>query len=221
MQPGVVEEVRVPLRTAGYRWLPGHRIRVALASSLWPVLWPSPFPATFRVHHGLAMPSRLELPVVPPAGGPGDAEVPSFRTEPPDLHWPTAEPLDAAGPAVTDPPVWRIEEDVIANSVTVHVHDGGETIVPDGRRLYAAETLRMTAWDEDPARAELDAHVVYRWQEHEPGRSGELTRIEIHADSQQTSTATDFDLTVRLEVDVDGARFFERVWSERIPRHLV
>ncbi len=227
MRPGHVEEVRVPLRTAGYRWLPGHRIRVALASSLWPVLWPSPFAATFAVHRGPATPSRLELPVIPPAGGPGDAAVPAFRTEQPHLQWPVAEALDGAGPASADPPVWRIEEDVIAGSVTVHVHDGGETIVPDGRRLYAAETLRLTAWDDDPARAELDAHVVYRWQEREPGRDGERTRdgaltyIEIRADARQTSTASDFDLAVRLEVDVDGARFFERVWSERIPRHLV
>ena len=44
---------------------------------------------------------------------------------------------------------------------------------------------------------------------------GELTRIEIRATARQTSTATDFDLTIRLEVDVDGTRFFDRDWSER------
>ena len=93
--------------------------------------------------------------------------------------------------------------------------------MPDGRRLYAAETLRMTAWDTDPARATLEAHVIYRWQEVEAARNGELTRIEIRADSLQTSTLTDFDLTVSLEVDVDGVRFFERTWHEVIPRHLV
>ena len=54
----------------------------------------------------------------------------------------------------------------------------------------------MTAWDADPARAELDADVVYRWQEREVGRDGDLTRIEIRADARQTSTATDFDLAV-------------------------
>ncbi|MGK2852416.1 MAG: CocE/NonD family hydrolase [Candidatus Limnocylindrales bacterium] len=221
LRPGVVEEVRVPLRTAGYRWLPGHRLRVALASSLWPVLWPSPFPGVFEVHRGPATPSRLELPVIPPAGGPGDARVPAFRLEPPALVWPTAEALDGDGPASTDASVWRIDEDVIGGSVTVHVHDGGEDVVPDGRRLYAAETLRMTAWDANPARAELEAQVVYRWQEREPDRDGALTRIEIRADSRQSSTATDFDLAVRLEVDVDGARFFERDWHEVIPRHLV
>ena len=68
LEPGVVEAIRVPLRTAGYRWAAGHRIRIALASQQWPVLWPSPLPATFSVRRGAATPSRLELPVIP-AGG--------------------------------------------------------------------------------------------------------------------------------------------------------
>jgi putative CocE/NonD family hydrolase len=221
MRPGVVEVVRIPLRTAGYRWLPGHRVRLALSSSLWPVLWPSPFPATFHLHRGPTAPSRLELPVVPPAGGPGDVPAPAFKTDPPILTIPMADPADGGGPALADPPAWRIEEDVIAGSTTVHIHDGGETIAPDGRRLYAAETMRLTAWDAQPARAEMDARVVYRWQEREAGRGKTLTNIEIRADSLQTSTAADFDLSVRLEVDVDGVRFFEREWRETIPRHLV
>ena len=221
LRSGVVEEIRVPLRTAGYRWRPGHRVHLAVASSLWPVLWPSPTPATFHLHRGGSTPSRLVLPVVPAAGGPGDAPVPAFRMRPPELRWPDPVPLDGGGPAAPDDPVWRIEEDVIAGTVTVHVHDGGESLVPDGRRLYAAETLRMTASDGDPARAELDGRVVYRWQEREVDRGGTLTPIEIRADARQTSTATEFDLAVRLEVDVDGERFFERDWHEVIPRHLV
>ena len=219
--PGRIETVRVPLRTAGYRWHAGHRVRVAIASQQWPVLWPSPFPATLVVHRGPATPSRLELPVIPPAGGDGDAAVPAFKIDPPILDWPEADPLDGRGPAVADTPAWRIEEDVIAGSTTVHVHDGGESIVPDGRRLYSGETLRMTAWDDDPGRAELIAHVVYRWQERDPGHDDRLTDIEIRADSTQTSTTTDFELEVRLEVDVEGERFFERDWRETIPRQLV
>jgi len=220
--PGRIEPIRVPLRTTGYRWAPGHRLRVAVASSLWPVLWPSPLPATFELHHGGATPSRLELPVVPPAGGPGDTPVPAFRSDPPDLSWPVPAPAaDGQGPARADPPVWRIDEDVLAGSTTVHIHDGGEDLLPDGRRLYAAETLRLTAWDDDPARGELEAEVVYRWQDREVDRDGELTRIEIRADASQTSDATAFDLSVRLEVDVDGERFFERTTTDRIPRELV
>ncbi len=221
LRPGVVEQVEIPLRTAGYRWLAGHRLRVAVASSLWPVLWPSPHPATLRVHRGPATPSRLVLQVVPPAGADGDLPVPAFKTDPPDLSWPSPEAADGAGPAASDPPQWLIEEDVLDGSTTVRFHDGGEEIVPDGRRLYAAESIRMTAWDEDPARVELDADVVYRWQEREVDRDGELTRIEIRAVSRQRSTVSDFDLSVQLEVDVDDHRFFERRWEEHIPRQLV
>jgi hypothetical protein len=78
----------------------------------------------------------------------------------------------------------------------------------------------LTAWDDEPARAELVGTVVYRWQEREADRD-DLTMIEIRADALQTSTVDAFDLAVRLEVDVDGERFFERDERERIPRHLV
>ena len=207
MEPGHVEEIRVPLRHVGYRFEPGHRVRVSVASSAWPVVWPSPSPASFELHRGPATPSRLVLPEIPAAGGPGDLPVPAFKTTPPDVR-------AVGGEGAWDRPVWRIEDDVIAGTVTVTIHDGGEDVLEDGRRLYAAETLRLTASDKDPASARLEADVVYRWHEiaHE---------IEIRARSLQTSDAEAFDLSVDLEVDLDGERLFERAWRERIPRHLV
>ncbi len=120
----------------------------------------------------------------------------------------------SAAKGAWDTPAWRIEEDVIAGTVTVTIHDGGEDVLEDGRRLYAAETLRLTASDKDPASARLEADVVYRW--HEIAHD-----IEIRARSLQTSDAEAFDLSVALEVDLDGERLFERAWQERIPRHLV
>jgi putative CocE/NonD family hydrolase len=207
LEPGRVEEVTVPLRTAGYRFAPGHRIRVSLASSAWPIIWPSPYPATFEVHLGAATPSRIVLPVVPRAGGPGDVRVPALKTTPPDLR-------EVAPDGESDPPRWTIVEDVLDGSVTVTIHQGGEEVLHDGRRLYAAETLTMTAWDADPARAVMDADVVYRWQE-----AG--APIEIRARSIQRSTETAFELEVRLEVTLDGATFFERLWTEAVARDLV
>ena len=204
---GAVEEISIDLRPAGYRWQPGHRIRVTVASSAWPVIWPSPFPCEFALHHGPATPSRLVLPVVPPAGGPDDATVPAFKTTPPAL------PV-VGGEGAGDEPTWRITDDVIAGTVTVTIHDGDEDILEDGRRLYSAETLTITASDADPAKASLDADVVYRWHDHE-------FKTEIQARSTQTSDAETFRLTVDLEVDVDGERFFERTWQESVPRRLV
>ncbi len=207
LEPGRVEEVRMVMRPTGYRFLAGHRIRVSVASSAWPVIWPSPYETTFELHHGAATPSRLVLPVIPPAGGPGDVPVPAFKTTPPD-----APAFDGGGS--TDGPVWRVSDDVMAGTVTVSVHDGGEDLLEDGRRLYAAETLTMTAFDADPARAILDADVVYRWWEH-------AFETEIRARSTQTSDAEAFHLSVDLEVDLDGEPFFRRSWNETIERRLV
>lgn len=205
--PGRIETIHVPMRTAGYRFGAGHRIRVSIASSYWPVLWPSPYPATFELHRGEATPSRLVLPVVPPAGSDGDLPLPAFKTTAPDIP-------EIGGPGTEDPPIWRIDEDVLAGTTTVTIHGGGGWDLADGRHLYAAETLVLTASDDHPATASMDADVLYRWHEV-------ANRIEIRARFVQTSTATDFDLSVDLEVDLDGERFFERHWGERIPRHLV
>jgi len=133
--------------------------------------------------------------------------VPAFKTTPPTL------PV-VGGDGAVDEPSWRITDDVIAGTVTVTIHDGDEDILEDGRRLYSAETLTITASDADPAKASLDADVVYRWHDHE-------FKTEIQARSTQTSDAETFRLTVDLEVDVDGERFFERTWQESVPRRLV
>ena len=207
LEPGRVESIRIEMRPAGYRFASGHRIRVSLASSAWPVVWPSPFAAEFEVHRGPAMPSRLVLPVVPPAGGPGDVPVPAFKTTPPD------EP-HVGGEGSADDPIWRITDDVIAGSVTVTIHDGGEDVLDDGRRLYAAETMTLTAFDADPARAILDADVVYRWHDGDH-------LAEIRARSTQTSDASAFQLSVDLDVALDGEPFFRRTWAETVERRLV
>ena len=52
------------MRATAYRFLPGHRIRLSVASSYWPVVWPSPFAAEYapasRRRRGRG--SRLVLP---------------------------------------------------------------------------------------------------------------------------------------------------------------
>ena len=75
-----------------HRFKAGHRIRLAVSESLWPLVWPSPRVATLTLAHGV---SRLELPVRPAAHdppfpipqNPSDKKPPAGRT-----------PLAAAGP---------------------------------------------------------------------------------------------------------------------------
>lgn len=197
-------EVRIPLRTTGYRFTPGNRIRLTALTSYWPVLWPSPLPGQLRVHHGPATPSRLELPVLP-ASIP-TLEPPAFLTEPAGLR--------GVGGSEEDPPEWRIEEDVLAGTVTVTIYEGGAAVGEDGSRVYSSERLVLRASDPDPAHASLDTDVLYRW-------TGDGFGVDIRATGSIASDAEAFDARVELDVHLDGQPFFARAWSERIGRRLV
>jgi uncharacterized protein len=203
LEPGRRYEIRIPLRASGYRFLPGHRIRVSVASGMWPIVWPSPLPCELTIHHGAATPSRLDLPVIPPATE--DEMQPTIV----ELPRPSAEAA-----AEDDPPTWRIVDDVIAGTVSVEVSEGGTSELADGRSLYAGEALTMTASDANPAVARLETRVVYRWRE--------LTfATEIVAVGSVISDAETFSVDLDLDVAVDGKPFFHRRWEERIPRRLV
>jgi uncharacterized protein len=203
-RPLATEAVRIPLRTTGYRFAAGHRIRLTVLTSCWPVLWPSPLPGELRVHHGPGAPSRLVLPVLPssvPA-----LEPPAFRTEPAGLR--------DVGSDDEDPPVWRIEQDVIGGTVTVTLGEGGASILEDGSRVYSSERLVLRASDADPAHARLDSEVVYRW-------TGNAFDVDIRASGDIASDEGAFDVRVDLDVRLDGQPFFAREWQERIPRNFV
>jgi hypothetical protein len=198
------EEVRIPLRTTGYRFSPGHRVRLTVLTSYWPVLWPSPLPGELRVHRGPAAPSRLILPALPDDAA--ALPVPAFRTGPVVMR--------EVGSYEGDEPEWRIEQDVLRGTVAVTIFDGGASTQEDGSSLYSSERLVLTASDRDPARASLESDVVYRW-------AGFGARADIRARGTISSDAGAFDVRVALDVVLDGEPFFGRAWRERIPRNLV
>ena len=203
LEPGAVTTVRVGMRSTAYRFLPGHRIRLSVASSYWPVIWPSPFSAEYGLHLGGDADSRLVLPTI----GGGSLPVPPFKT--------TSAGLRSIGSSTDEPPTWRVTDDVIAATVTVTSSEFGEVILPDGSSsLYTGERLEMTASDAEPAYARLHNEVVYRVRDHG-------SEILIEASGTMRSTESDFHMNVGLRVTMDGAPFFERGWLETIPRRLV
>ena len=178
-------QVEIALRATGYRYAPGHRIRLSVASAYWPVIWPSPYPGELEVHLGG---SYLVLPTIPAEAG---LPTPAFRTESAGLP-------DAGSRDAEDAAVWQIREDVLAGTVTVTTGSGATTVLPDGTRSYSSELLEMTAADGDPAHARMRTDVVYRLDQD--GRA-----ISVRANGLMTSTETEFDLTVDLDVTLDGS----------------
>ena len=207
--PGEVYEVRVKMKATGYRFLPGHRIRLSVASAYWPVVWPSPYPADNVLYRGADTPSRLILPTLPGGGAASGISAPpppAFKMSPPALI--------EIGEESVPVPVWQEIRDVIQQSVIVKVFNGDTSILPDRTRIYTSEMLEMTASERDPANVKLYNEVVYELDEN-----GYQTRI--HATGSIRSTVTDFHVDVQLRVELNGSLFFQKSWLESISRNLL
>ena len=86
--------------------------------------------------------------------------------------------------------------------------------MPDGTRLYSAESHDMTASDADPARARMASRIRYVLERDGHG-------IEVDVDADTTSTLDAFDLDLLLTVRLDGEPFHSARTEESIPRDLV
>jgi uncharacterized protein len=208
--PGDRTEAVVRLNDIAHSFPVGNRIRVAVATAYWPIVWPAPEPVTLGVYTGA---STLELPVRPPQAG--DAELRPF-----DI--PEEGPGEAA--KVRRPSTRRrtVERDVPSGDVVYRVfNDGGEF---DGAALVHFEDIALHAGfavsqryrigESDPlsARAEMTAHAVLRRGSWTPELRG---RVELRA------TRDAFVVTARLTANEGDEEIFTRAWEETIPRDLV
>jgi hypothetical protein len=205
LEPGRDYEVQLRLRSAGHRFLAGHRLRLSLATEHWPVAWPAPGDAALTIGRGPGAPSRLELPLAPRDAA--TVAPPAFRTTPPALA--------SFGSDEAAPSTWTVTEDRLAETVTVATYEASTSGLPDGRStLFLSEALAMTASDRLPGTGRFENTCEYR-----------LTRdgldVFVVADGTTLAGAEAFEMAAGLRVEVDGEPVFERRWEERIPRDLL
>jgi hypothetical protein len=187
----------VRLKPCAYRLAPGHRLRLTVGSTQWPLLWPSPFAHTLTVLGG-----SLALPVAPSGTGPP----PAWLTEPcPETAWP--------GQYQELPSVWRYTDDVLGATRTCHLFGGDEQVLPDGTRIRAQEAFAITANRRDPADHKVEQHIEYQLIQ-------DGADVRVRSAGKLSSDQDDFHLELSLIVDLDGAPFFARTWSERVKRNL-
>ncbi|MHB8505136.1 MAG: CocE/NonD family hydrolase, partial [Acidimicrobiales bacterium] len=147
MVTGEKEVVALPLKAIGHRFEAGHRIRLAVSTTLWPWVWPAPQPAALTLVCGAA--SRLELPIREPQAedeallpfGPPE-KLPSMAVETLERH-PTSR---------------RIIQDLATSGAAV-VFDwdvGGRTRLPDGLEMDGRNVTTYSIREGDP----LSARVV-------------------------------------------------------------
>ncbi|HEY3766418.1 MAG TPA: CocE/NonD family hydrolase [Gaiellales bacterium] len=188
--------VELPLMATGWRFRPGHRIRVAVAANDWPCLWPLPG------HHDLAVTTAVELAL---PGLPADAAPYAAEDDIVPVTAPEAVGHDR-------PSTWRITTDVITGRCGVDASDHSAFELPeDGMLCEEAHRYHTSALDDDPlsARAEGRTRLRVRTSEHD---------VEARARGRFSATATEFVVDLELDVRRDGVRLHRRRWRERIPR---
>ena len=195
--------VEIQLNGMAQSFPPGHRLRVAVSTSYWPVVWPPPRPVRMTIHpEG----SELLLPVRP---RPADEISPVFgRPE-------GAEPLRTTRqvPGEQD---WRVSRNLVDLSGRLDVvKDLGtvrfEDIDLDVSRS-AHETYSFTGSDVDSVRGETLWDIGFArdgWSAHA------TTRTVL------TSTATDFHVYAELDAFEGRERIHSQTWSTTIPRDHV
>ncbi len=207
--PGKRYRVHVALNDVAWAFPAGHRLRVAISSAYWPIVWPPPEPVVLTLFAGA---STLELPVRPPC-----AEDASLRVFEPPERAPSEEPR-----RLRPAPFRRTIEHDLATHETICtlVSEGGDL----GAALARVEaidlevghtiTRRYRIGETDPlsARAEMEQRTLFR-------RGAWAARIETR--SRLSSTRKAFRFEAELEAYEGQEPVFARSWDFEIPRDLV
>ena len=199
LEPGHLYRLRIQLDDIAYAFPAGHRLRLAISTSYWPLLWPSPEQARITLIPGK---SRLLLPRRPRR----EEDAPRF--EPPEA----SPPLDQE--ELRPPRSERSFSRDLATGVTVqHLFndDGAYRNREHGLEYASLCRESYSIHPDDP----LSAEAVCAWTQT-LGRGDWQVRSE--AKTKQWADREFFFIKASLEAFEGDERLFTRSWRRRIPR---
>ena len=201
VHPGKAMEVTVRLNDLGWRILPGHHLRLALSTQMWPMAWPLPQEATVSID--LAA-SRLELPVLGPK---------SSGTPTPDLGAPqAADPLPHRVVRQGSGSRKQVHDPLSQEHLLEVKADAGEIeFETTGLRYSSTSSQRYRIVEGDP----LSACVEYR---ADFTFAREDWQVRTESLLVVTCDATQFRLDGCIAAYEGTEVVCERTWEEHIPR---
>lgn len=202
LEPGQRYTVRLQLNDIGYAIPKGHRLRIALSTAYWPILWPSQETAQLTLFAG-----ALELPV--------------RNRQPEDAHVTFGPPLAPPhlGRTVLRPGkvIRTVSRDIATGVASMEIFndEGVSRIDENGIVTEDYKSLSFRIADDDPLSARAEAHVKLI----NANTEGWNSRVETH--STVSCTATAFFVEADLHAFEDEQRMFSRSWTKSIPRQLL
>jgi uncharacterized protein len=197
MIPGEVHELEIQLFCVGYRFEPGHRIRIVVTNADFPVIWPSSHPMTTTLFTGGDHASHVALPVLPVS--------PGYRSGDDPPHASPEEEARRRTPRSAPEGLPWLE-------VTEDLENGGHTAVSN----LPGVRLRCQVRDDDPATASMMVSGTRRERDERDGRV-----VEVHAEGGLRSTESHFILDIEATLRENGREIRSRRWKDEIRRRLV
>ncbi|WP_106247010.1 CocE/NonD family hydrolase [Allonocardiopsis opalescens] len=200
--PGRRYHTTVQLNGVAQVFPPGHRIRLSLSTSYWPLAWPPPEPVLLTVH---TEGSALTLPVRPAAGAEEDGGRPFEEPE-------GAPPI---GTTQLSPPEesWTVRRDLVSYNSTLEIVKDRGRVRFDGigleARRRAYERYDSVADDFTSARGESAWTMAFSRGDWE---------VRTETRTVLSCTAGEFRLHATLDGYEGGRRVFSREWNESLPR---
>ncbi|RWA96759.1 MAG: CocE/NonD family hydrolase [Mesorhizobium sp.] len=198
MKPGETVAVELVLDACGYRFAPGHRLRLSLSSAYWPTILPPPCDAVLVIDLSAL---QLQLPLL---GGHRRIEVP----QPPD-----PDPLPRYEVLTEGLSARSVERDLQQGVTHYRVHeDTGLSRHPETG--LCTRDIRREVWSiapDDPLSLAAEIHWTCAAQRTD-------WRTESHCTTRLSCTATEWVISERVEAVADGHKVFERERNARISR---
>jgi uncharacterized protein len=208
LTPGQRYRARIKLNDLGHRFAAGHRLRLAISTTYWPLIWPVAEPVTLTVHTG---DTRLMLPARAPQ--PADGSVP--------FGSPESAPRAPATNVGTGKVVRTVQHDFVGGTTTYITENAGGVFGEGATRFTEIDTIvdhmlrrELIIRPDDPLSARY--RIV---QSHDLKREG--WDIHVETDSTLSATKDAFTLTGRLDAYENGTRVVSRNWHETFPRTIV
>ncbi|MGB3251300.1 MAG: CocE/NonD family hydrolase C-terminal non-catalytic domain-containing protein, partial [Tabrizicola sp.] len=199
MLPGVPEDIVLVLDQMAYRVAAGHKLRLALSTTYWPFVWPSPEAATLEITQ-----ASLDLPV---HQGTGEAEwtPPPAETAPPWKHR-----MLRTGSASR-----KIETDLIAGRHALVVEDDqGDPENLSHGLITGEHTTERWEIGADP----LTARAEITWEQRLARGNW---RVKTRAETVMTASASHLRMQAVLTAWEGDTVVFHRDWDEEVARNFV
>jgi hypothetical protein len=204
LEPGRRYEVRLQLNGMAQHFPPGHRLRLSLSTSYWPLAWPPPRPVRLTVFPAQSM---LELPVRP--AGRDDRALRTFL--PPE----GARPLTRR--YIRQPRHdWIVQRNLATDESALEVtQDDGRYVIEEIDLEVESRTVeRYSSCGDDFTSPRGEVTSVRRFR-RDPWR----TRVDTH--TLLTATPSAFRVRAELDAYEGDSRIHSESWDETIERDLV